>query len=81
MKEKHIGLGNDNTTPEEWATNVHRDTYNSLINHSGLLEYLSLAKNESKFDAKLQLLKKFSSPIENESVSSLKNDRKRTIPE
>ena len=54
-----MGVGNEKTSPEEWLTNVHRDIYNSMINHSGLLEYVTLGKNsESKKDTKIELIRK-----------------------
>ena len=43
MKQKHIGLGTDDTSRDEWLTQVHRDTYNSLLGHSALLQYAALS--------------------------------------
>ncbi|CCC71113.1 hypothetical protein NCAS_0G02260 [Naumovozyma castellii] len=42
LKQKHLSLGDENTTKEEWLTNVQRDIYNSIQGHSGLLEYTAL---------------------------------------
>lgn len=59
MKQKHVGLGNDDTNRDEWMTNVHRDTYNSILGHSGLLEYVSLASGDhSKRTTKLEIIDK-----------------------
>ncbi|CCE90619.1 U2 snRNP complex subunit YSF3 TDEL_0B04900 [Torulaspora delbrueckii] len=59
LKQKYVGLGKENTTQEEWQTNVHRDTYNTLQGHSALLEYVTLAKGGlSKRSEKIQLIKK-----------------------
>ncbi|CCE63682.1 hypothetical protein TPHA_0F02000 [Tetrapisispora phaffii CBS 4417] len=58
-KQKYVGLGNENTTIEEWQKNIQRDTYNSIVGHSGLLEYVSLGmKSECKRDMKINLIKK-----------------------
>lgn len=46
MKQKHVGVGNQDTTQGEWLANVKRDTYHSLLSHSSLLEYTTLAKNQ-----------------------------------
>ena len=48
LKQKHVGIGNENTTKEEWVANVKRDTYHSLLAHSGLLEYTTMARNQSQ---------------------------------
>lgn len=59
LKHKYIGLGKENTTQEEWTENIHRDTYNSLQGHAGLLEYLTLAQNSpSKRQTRIELLRK-----------------------
>ncbi|KAL6948633.1 hypothetical protein ACO0QE_001105 [Hanseniaspora vineae] len=63
MKEKYVALGDDNTTSEEWLSNVHRDTYSMMIHSSALLEYTSLASgSKSKFETKLKLLEKLKAP-------------------
>lgn len=43
MKRKHLGLGNDETSEEEWSTTIMRDTYASIISHQALLEYVTLS--------------------------------------
>lgn len=59
LKHKYVGLGKENTTQEEWLANVHRDTYNSLQGHAGLLEYVALAQGSpSKRQTRIQLIKK-----------------------
>lgn len=59
MRQKHLGLGTESTTREEWQTHVRRDTYYSLASHSASLEYLTLARsNESKKVTKLELMAK-----------------------
>lgn len=46
MKQKHVGVGNQDTTEEEWLSNVKRDTYYSILSHSSLLEYTTLVRNQ-----------------------------------
>lgn len=60
QKQKYLGVGNENTTDQEWLANVRRDTYNSLQGHSAMLEYLTLANDSitSKRDMKIALLRK-----------------------
>ncbi|SCU96022.1 LANO_0E12200g1_1 [Lachancea nothofagi CBS 11611] len=71
MKQKHLGLGTENTTADEWMTNVHKDTYYSMAAHSSMLEYLTLAQhNSSKRVTELRLLEKM--------CNDLRNKRKHT---
>ncbi|CUS22332.1 LAQU0S05e03004g1_1 [Lachancea quebecensis] len=59
MKQKHLGLGTEATTTEEWMTHVHRDTYYSLASHSSMLEYLTLSQGDSsKRVTELRLIEK-----------------------
>ncbi|CAR21600.1 U2 snRNP complex subunit YSF3 [Lachancea thermotolerans CBS 6340] len=59
MKQKHLGLGTEATTTEEWMTHVHRDTYYSLASHSSMLEYLALSQGDSsKRVTELRLIEK-----------------------
>ncbi|KAL6944378.1 hypothetical protein ACO0RG_001114 [Hanseniaspora osmophila] len=63
MKDKYVALGDDNTTSEEWLSNVHRDTYNLMMHSSALLEYTSVASgSQSKFETRLKLLEKMKAP-------------------
>lgn len=48
LKQKHVGIGNQDTSKEEWLANVKRDTYYSLLAHSSLLEYTTMARNQSQ---------------------------------
>lgn len=67
LKQKYIGLGKETTTQDEWLTNVHRDTYNTLQGHSGLLEYVTLAKGGlSKRSEKIELIKKMAQTTKTE---------------
>ncbi|SCV02891.1 LAME_0H06040g1_1 [Lachancea meyersii CBS 8951] len=59
MRQKHLGLGTENTTTDEWITQVHKDTYYSMASHSAMLEYLTLSQGDSsKRITELRLLEK-----------------------
>lgn len=63
MKQKYLGVGNENTTQDEWMANVTRDTYNNIQGHSAMLEYVTLASgdNEPKASKRIELLRKMCS--------------------
>lgn len=67
LKAKYIGLGDSETTREEFITNTNRDTYSSLAQHDGLLLYNSLALNEPTELIRIKMLKKMIQPIKNTS--------------
>ncbi|AMD19372.1 HBR471Cp [Eremothecium sinecaudum] len=58
MKQKHLGLGTDNTSKAEWFTQINRDTYNTLIGHTSLLEYTALGSSSTKAETRLSLIDK-----------------------
>ncbi|CAI4049837.1 hypothetical protein SKDZ_14G1850 [Saccharomyces kudriavzevii ZP591] len=60
-KQKYLGLGDENTTREEWQNNVRNDTLNSLQAHSACLEYVSLSRGDlSVRDTRMHILKSMS---------------------
>lgn len=63
QKSKYIGVGNADTSREEFITNIHRDTLSSIIQHDSLLQYTALATNTPKILLKQQLIKKMVQPI------------------
>lgn len=63
LKSKYIGLGDPDTTREEFFTNIHRDSYASLAQHEGLLLYNSLALNEPTETLRQRMLKKMIKPV------------------
>lgn len=46
----------------EWMTNVHRDSYASIIGHPALLTYLAVAHNTPKTMLKTSLIEKMVEP-------------------
>jgi splicing factor 3B subunit 5 len=58
LQSKYIGTGHADTTKWEWQTNQHRDSYASYVGHFDMLNYFSIAENESKARVKFNFLKK-----------------------
>ena len=47
LQAKYIGTGHPDTSGWEFRTNVHRDTFSSIVGHQPLLSYVALAENEA----------------------------------
>lgn len=62
-KAKYIGIGNADTTRDEFITNVHRDTLASIAQHDSLLQYNAVATNEHKHFVRQDLIKKMVQPL------------------
>jgi splicing factor 3B subunit 5 len=43
LQSRYIGVGNPDTTRDEWRTNVARDSYASYIGHPPMLQHFSIA--------------------------------------
>lgn len=56
LQQKHVGTGHPDMTKFEWVVQQQRDTYASIIGHQSLLNYLSVAENESCVRMKQQFL-------------------------
>ncbi|KAK2852416.1 hypothetical protein Q7C36_007617 [Tachysurus vachellii] len=50
------------TTKWEWLVNQHRDSYCSYMGHFDLLNYFSIAENESKARVRFNLMEKMLQP-------------------
>lgn len=57
-KGRYIGLGDPDTSRDEFVTNIHRDTYASIAQHKALLTYTSVAMNRSPEAVRQQMVKK-----------------------
>ena len=57
LQAKYIGTGHPDTTSWEWKTNIHRDTYSSIIGHQPLLSYMALAQNEPATKIRAELIR------------------------
>merc|ERR1712223_2253799 len=62
LQSKYIGTGHADTTKYEWATNQHRDTYASYMGHFDMMNYFSIAENESKARVRFNLMEKMIQP-------------------
>ncbi|GMG20562.1 unnamed protein product [Ambrosiozyma monospora] len=65
MKSKHVGVGNADTTREEFISNMKRDTYATLISHSSLLDHLSVSLNKPKRLLHSEMIDKMAKPLAN----------------
>ncbi|SCU80232.1 LAMI_0B01310g1_1 [Lachancea mirantina] len=75
MKHKHLGLGNESTTKEEWMIHVKRDTYYSLLAHSMSVEYLTLSRdNTSKRITEMELINKMCDDLCKKPRNGLQSD-------
>lgn len=62
LKSKYIGVGNPDTTREEFLSNVRKDTYASLAHHKPLLLYTSLGLGENEETVRQDMIKKMAGP-------------------
>ncbi|KUI64923.1 hypothetical protein VM1G_00497 [Cytospora mali] len=63
LQSKYIGTGHPDTTSWEWKTNIHRDTKASIVGHTPLLAYMSLAQNEPMAKVRAQLIRQMVQPV------------------
>lgn len=59
-KAKYKGIGNENTTKEEFVKSYEKDVLNSVVQHNHLLTYNAIAKNKNPKLYKVELLHKMS---------------------
>ncbi|CAJ0954893.1 unnamed protein product, partial [Mesorhabditis belari] len=62
LQSKYTGCGHADTSRWEWMTNVHRDTYASLVGHPGLLSYMAVCEHESRARTKFNLINRMVQP-------------------
>lgn len=58
LKNKYVGLGDADTTREEFISNIKRDTYSSLVGHDSLLTHLSVSTGKPKALLRNELINK-----------------------
>ncbi|KAK3996982.1 splicing factor 3B subunit 5/RDS3 complex subunit 10 [Cladorrhinum sp. PSN332] len=63
LQTKYIGTGHPDTTSWEWKTNIHRDTFASIIGHPSLLSYMALAQNEPIAKVRAETIRKMLQPV------------------
>lgn len=62
LQSKYIGTGHADTSKWEWLVNQHRDSHCSYMGHFDLLNYFSVAENESKARVRFNLMEKMLQP-------------------
>lgn len=70
QKAKYIGLGNADTTRDELAINMRRDTLASLAMHKDFLLYNSVATKTHPELYRQNLLKEMATPLNREKTDS-----------
>ncbi|KAG5356369.1 hypothetical protein CJU89_6098 [Yarrowia sp. B02] len=55
-QSRYLGVGNPDTSKQEWQTNVARDSYASYLGHPGVLAHMSLAQGQTEAETRLQFL-------------------------
>ncbi|EEQ37571.1 putative splicing factor 3B subunit [Clavispora lusitaniae] len=63
LKGKYIGLGNADTTRDEFLSNIHRDTLASLAMHDNMLTYQATATNTHPELVRQALIKRMVQPL------------------
>lgn len=58
LKSKYPGVGDPDTTREEFLTTIHNDTVGALAHHHHLLLYNSLITNEHLYQLKQKFIRK-----------------------
>ncbi|ODV98445.1 hypothetical protein PACTADRAFT_922 [Pachysolen tannophilus NRRL Y-2460] len=64
LKTKYIGLGNTDTTREEWMDNVYRDTYANMVMHNPELHHLSIVLNKPQLLTRMSMIEKMVQPVQ-----------------
>lgn len=64
LKAKYIGVGGPETSREEFATNIHRDTLASLAMHDSSLLYHSVATGTHQETVRQNLIKRMVQPLQ-----------------
>lgn len=62
LQAKYVGTGHPDVSREEWAQNIHRDSYASFLGHHHMLVYVATAENESTARVKHGMLQKMFQP-------------------
>ncbi|CAI5757265.1 unnamed protein product [Candida verbasci] len=62
LKSKYNGIGNSDTTRQEFQTTIYNDSIASLAHHNHLLVYNSIITNKHPLLLKQELIKKLKQP-------------------
>merc|ERR1711911_565391 len=64
LQSKYIGTGHADTSRYDWLSNQHRDSYASYVGHFDLLNYITIAENETKARVRFNFMRKCFSPVD-----------------
>lgn len=60
LKSKYLGLGNQDTTRDQFLTRYKKDSLCAIVQHKPLLNYNSIARDQHPELSRVDLLKKMS---------------------
>lgn len=66
LQKRFIGLGNADTTREQWIANVQRDSLTSYIGHPPILEMFSVALGEPPCQVRQRFIDQMIDPVNKE---------------
>mmetsp|Transcript_12893 Transcript_12893/g.24381 ORF Transcript_12893/g.24381 Transcript_12893/m.24381 type:complete len:89 (+) Transcript_12893:73-339(+) len=62
LQAKYVGTGHPDIHRFDWMTNIHRDTYSTMIGNHNMISYVALCQNESVGRARFDMLGKMVLP-------------------
>lgn len=63
LQSRFVGVGDPDTTREEWQRNVHRDSLASYVGHPAILEQFSIAYGEPSCRTRVKMIDKMVNPL------------------
>ena len=63
LQSRYVGTGHADTTKFEWTSNIHRDTYASIVGHPGLLAHVSVGMGEAREVVRGKMLEAMIRPV------------------
>lgn len=63
LQARYIGTGHADVTKHEWTSNIHRDTYASIVGHPGLLSYIAVGMGEAREVVRGRMLEGMVRPV------------------
>lgn len=73
QQAKHLGLGDPDMSREVWLTNIYRDSYASIIGHSGALQGIAIKRQLPVGVVRANLIEKMVNPDITESQKRVPN--------
>ncbi|GAB7358228.1 hypothetical protein MBLNU230_g0379t1 [Neophaeotheca triangularis] len=63
LQNKFVGVGHSDTTNHDFASNIARDTYSSLVGHDPLLHYTALASGKPTETLRAEMMERMVLPV------------------